>query len=107
MAARLMNNPGQGIAGDPVTEPVGTVSLVTEHGFSRWQSIDNQRRALVVAYLVGPGRRTPRAAWSSSRLWCARYVGEQTLFVMARSRSMRLQMRRIDHQLVGIASLGR
>src|SRR3546814_1993115 len=46
-------------------------------------------------------------ASSSDRLWCVRYVGEQPLFEQAGCRPMRLEMGRVDHQLVGLPALGR
>src|SRR5208283_1351367 len=48
-----------------------------------------------------------RAASSSGRLWCARYVGEQPLFEQTGRSPMRLQMGGVDHQPVGFARLAR
>ena len=43
----------------------------------------------------------------SDRLWCVRYVGEQPLFEHAGYPTMRLEMVRVDHRLVGLAAFGR
>jgi enoyl-CoA hydratase len=44
---------------------------------------------------------------SSARLWCARYIGVELLFEQTGSRPVRLQVGRIDHQLVWLAALCR
>src|SRR5208283_3099040 len=54
-----------------------------------------------------PGHRIRHAVSSSSRLWCARYVGEQPLFEQTGRSPMGLQMGGVDHQPVGFARLAR
>jgi putative transposase len=46
--------------------------------FIRWSRLGVFNK--IFAALAHKGGKPKRAAWSSSRLWCARYVGEQALF---------------------------
>src|SRR5208282_1313382 len=54
-----------------------------------------------------PGHRIRRAVSSSSRLLCARYVGEQPLFEQTGRGPTSLQMGCVDRQPVGLSRLAR
>jgi hypothetical protein len=62
--------------GERLSEPVGVVASIADHRLDLGKRFKHQRRALVVAHLAFG----ERAAWSSGRPWCARYVGEQPFF---------------------------
>ena len=57
--------------------------------------------------MVGPCHRRRHEASSSSRLWCARYVWVEPLFLEACRRPVRFEMGGIDHQPVRLSALGR
>ena len=54
---------------------------------------------------AGLDRRRLRAASSSGRLWCARYVGEQPLFEQAGRSPMRFQVCCVNHHAFRFAAL--